>query len=130
MINDGIFHLAYLIDAGCLDSENFIQRNIPSWTLQVENLFMKLVIYHNELFPRKLDFGPNDNSDGKKMQEYFCESGKYRQIIVQCMCLTIYNFNKINGKELPSLENYNMFAIFKDKNFLQFLKINEVLPIE
>ncbi len=129
MINDGILQLSYLIDAGCLEAENFIQREIPSWVLQVENLFMKLVIYHNELFPRKLNFGPSDNSNGKKMQEYFCESGKYRQLIVQCMCLTVYNYNKLNGKQLPSLESYNMFIVFKNKDFLQFLTISEDIEL-
>ena len=76
LLHDGYVHLKYLIIAGFLDGEKFVQNKVPSWSFNVENLFIKLIIYHNEMFPSKLNFGNGDTSSGKTIQEHFNESAE------------------------------------------------------
>jgi hypothetical protein len=119
LLRSGYIHLKYLILVGFLDGEKFVQQKAPSWIFNVENLFIKLIIYHNEMFPNKLNFGNNDTSSGKTIQEHFNESSEYRKVIVQSMCLTFYNF-LLQRNLITPIEITQLWIFFKEGKFDSF----------
>jgi len=92
LLKNGFDHLRNCIIAGFLRNERFVQKDVPAWTFQVENFFMKGIIIHNHCIPRKVNFGLEDNFGVAITQETFNTSTKYREIIIKTMITTLYFF--------------------------------------
>jgi len=142
LFDSGITHTQYCVAAGFLRKERFPQIKIPSWVLNTESFFMKGIILHRtfklnvidysntsnkqtsikevRLIPKKPDFGPDDHSIGKTIQELFIESAEYRYRIVFNMCevLYYYSFFKSPGflqiQDISAFEDPTIFDKIRD----------------
>jgi hypothetical protein len=128
LIQEGFEIAKYYIRAGFLDGERFIQDDIPSWALNMENTICKLIILQNGFLPIIPDFGTSTLdmiTSGKTTQEKFNESSLYRQQITRALCLTIYHYLKTyKGKILPPLDSLQLYKNFLDLETFELMMQN------
>lgn len=117
LIENGVSHIEWLKKSGIPERERFIQNPIPSWTLNIESVFMKGIIVEYELYPvvkLVIPVGQEEENDqnalnynnavskkyytGKTIQEKFMESAEYRWLIFDHMCRVLCQYGINTGK--------------------------------
>lgn len=86
----GLTQTIYLINAGFLNRERFVQKKIPAWPLNIEScMFSKGIILRYGLFPEILFTKEGNTEYVFKIQEMFCESADYRYQVTDLMVRVI-----------------------------------------
>jgi hypothetical protein len=114
ILDSAVKQTRYLINAGFLTRQRFVQVAVPAWCLNVRSPFIHGVILQNNILPEYKVMFSEKLCTGKTTQEKFNESSEYRYTITDLMCKTLAEF-AINFNKVSFVENNHTF------NFEQLL---------
>lgn len=98
MVEHGVRQVQWLVHAGVLKYESFLQREIPNWTTNVHSYYSDAIIREFELIPQP---PPGEESKffiGKTPQEQFNEDAQYRYNILERMMVSLCKYGLEFGK--------------------------------
>lgn len=101
----------YLIEAGFMNRERFVQKAIPAWALNINScMFSRGVILRYGLFPRS-SYTTDGNIEYRfEVMEMFCESADYRYQITDAMLKIVVKLSKNLGF-VSNTSNYRLVNI-------------------